>query len=153
MSVEDVAEWLAGQGYVVAPPSRIKQTGQQLREKVAEAISRYDWDHGVSANPEVGSHQRGEADAVMTVVQPQLDRLLESQRSLLEEREEQIARAVRAETAIGRSRELVEQAVRDILKAPPETLPRRVLASAERLMAALGGRLAGETSGAQDSSQ
>jgi hypothetical protein len=39
-----------------------------LREVVAKAISIYDWDNGISANPEIGQHQRGEADAVLAAL-------------------------------------------------------------------------------------
>lgn len=66
----------------------------ELRERIADAIRRYDWDTGISANPEIGKHQWGEADAVLPVVEAAL--------AAVEQRAEQ------AEAALQRVREAIE---------------------------------------------
>lgn len=71
----------------------------ELRERIADAIRRYDWDTGISANPEIGKHQWGEAAAVLPVVEAAL--------AAVEQRAEQ------AEAAVQRVRDLAEAAKRD----------------------------------------
>lgn len=45
----------------------------------ADAIRRYDWDTGLSANPDVSKHQRREAAAVLDAVLPAHERQVREQ--------------------------------------------------------------------------
>ena len=45
----------------------------------ADAIRRYDWDTGLSANPDVSKHQRREATAVLAAVLPAHERRVREQ--------------------------------------------------------------------------
>lgn len=46
----------------------------ELLTLAADAIRRYDWDTGLSANPDVSKHQRREAAAVLAAVAPVIER-------------------------------------------------------------------------------
>ena len=46
----------------------------ELVALAADAIRRYDWDTGISSNPDIGRHQRGEAAAVLAAVVPVIER-------------------------------------------------------------------------------
>lgn len=48
------------------------QETSELRNRIAFAIARYDWDHGVSTDPDVGLHHGGAAEAVMKVVDSEI---------------------------------------------------------------------------------
>lgn len=37
----------------------------EVRDRAARAIARYDWAHGISANAEPGAHTYGEVDALL----------------------------------------------------------------------------------------
>lgn len=67
----------------------------ELRDQIARAICGYDWDHGISANPDISKHQRGEADAVMAIVRAVTDGYASTTR-------EQRQRAEQAEAAVER---------------------------------------------------
>lgn len=49
-------------------------TAPELRDQIAAALHRYDYEHGLSSNPIPSVHHRGEADAVLAV--PAIQRAL-----------------------------------------------------------------------------
>jgi hypothetical protein len=50
-----------------APVTALAGDPGDLPARMAVAISHYDWEHGLSGNPEVSVHQRGEAAAAFSV--------------------------------------------------------------------------------------
>jgi hypothetical protein len=39
----------------------------EAQRRIAQAIARYDWNHGISANATPGEHAYGEADAILAL--------------------------------------------------------------------------------------
>lgn len=76
----------------------------------ADAIRRYDWDTGLSANPDVSKHQRREAAAVLAAVLP----VVEAETAALRQRAGHWKAVATSATAdFSEQRERAEQAERE----------------------------------------
>jgi hypothetical protein len=91
----------------------MSQQDMDLRSQIAMAIARDDWNHGLSANGTPGEHTMGEADAVLEVVLPLIEKHRQAVAVLAAERDESTAELMRAATAYRSERDAAEASRRD----------------------------------------
>lgn len=117
---------------------RCMPAANALRRQYAAAIHRYDYEHGLSGNDLPSDHHRGEADAVMTVRDHEMEKLRAEHAALKRAHVALAEQAGKEQAALAEVRRLCEMTIDVSVRAQAIEQARDTLAIIDRNMGGEG---------------